>query len=346
MDWGRINHHYFSRFVGKTHNSTLAYKIGCNTPEYLPICIGYLASMHSSQYGFIMTYIDVITQIIERHAEEDGLTETGIEGVKLFRAVEPIPCQPVVYEPCLIALASGAKEAVMDGARHVYSSNQYLCCPLSMPIQAGTSTASPETPLYGVYVSLNPRKMTELAIEIENHGSPIQNSNCGPASLAIRLADWDDLFAEALLRLLQLVDAPVDRSVLAEARLRELLYAVLKGEIGGYARQAFGVGNAISRTIAHVSDNLGQPLAIDDLADRAGMSRAVFHRKFKSATTMSPIQFVKAMRLNNAAMMISDGATISQAAMNVGYVSSSQFSREFKRLYGQSPRKWSEAHST
>jgi len=236
-----------------------------------------------------MTYIDVITQIIERHAEEDGLTETGIEGVKLFRAVEPIPCQPVVYEPCLIALASGAKEAVMDGARHVYSSNQYLCCPLSMPIQAGTST---------------------------------------------------------LLRLLQLVVAPVDRSVLAEARLRELLYAVLKGEIGGYARQAFGVGNAISRTIAHVSDNLGQPLAIDDLADRAGMSRAVFHRKFKSATTMSPIQFVKAMRLNNAAMMISDGATISQAAMNVGYVSSSQFSREFKRLYGQSPRKWSEAHST
>ncbi|MEP5153255.1 AraC family transcriptional regulator [Planktotalea sp.] len=289
-----------------------------------------------------MTYIDAITQIIVRNTDQDGLAETGIDGVKLFRAVEPVPCQPVVYEPCLIALASGAKEAIVDGNHHVYSSNQYLCCPLSMPIQAGTSTATPENPLYGVYISLNPRKMTELAVEIENHGNAIRNSNGGPTSLAIRFADWDGLFAEALLRLLQLIDAPVDRSVLAEARLRELHYAVLKGEIGGFARQAFGVGNAISRAIAHVSDNLGEPLAIDDLADRAGMSRAVFHRKFKSATSMSPIQFVKAMRLNNAAMMISEGATISQAAMNVGYVSPSQFSREFKRLYGQSPRQWSE----
>lgn len=289
-----------------------------------------------------MAYIDTITQIIELHTHEDGLTETGIEGVKLFRAVKPMPCQPVVYEPCLIALASGAKEAVMNGTRHVYSTNQYLCCRLSIPIQAGTSTASADNPLYGVYISLNTLKMTELAVAIGNHGTPIRNSNSDTTSQAIRLADWDEPFADALLRLLQLIDAPVAKSVLAEARLRELLFAVLMGEIGGFARQAFSLDNAISRAIAHVSDNLGDSLVIDDLADRAGMSRAVFHRKFKSATTMSPIQFVKAMRLNNAAMMISEGATISRAAMEVGYLSPSQFSREFKRLYGNSPRQWSE----
>lgn len=290
-----------------------------------------------------MTYNDEITQIIQCHTAVDGLTETGIEGVKLFRAIEPIPCRPVVYEPCLIALASGAKEAVMDSARHVYSGNQYLCCPISMPIKAGTSTASPENPLYGVYFSLNPRKMTELAVEIENHGSPIRSLNEGASTPAIRLADWDDTFAKALLRLLQLIDNPVERAVLSEARLREVYYAVLMGKIGGFARQAFGVGNAISRAISYVSDHLNDPLAIDDLAERAGMSRAVFHRKFKSATTMSPIQFVKAMRLNNAAILISEGVPVSQAAMDVGYVSPSQFSREFKRQYGQSPRQWSEA---
>ncbi|WP_420861357.1 AraC family transcriptional regulator [Algirhabdus cladophorae] len=293
-----------------------------------------------------MTHIDTITLLIERHTDADGLTETGIEGVKLFRAVDSVPCQPVVYEPCLIALASGAKEVALDGTRHVYSSKQYLCCPLSMPIQAGTSTASAENPLYGVYISLNPRKMTELAVEIENHGSALRKSDEGSNSLAIRLADWDDPFAEALLRLLQLVDAPVDKSVLADARLRELYYTILRGEIGAFARNAFGVGNAISRAIAYVSENLGEPLAIDDLAERAGMSRAVFHRKFKSATAMSPIQFVKTMRLNTAAMKISEGATISQAAMDVGYLSPSQFSREFKRLYGQTPRQWSEALTT
>lgn len=84
-------------------------------------------------------------------------------------------------------------------------------------------------------------------------------------------------------------------------------------------------------------------MTIDDMADQSGMSRAVFHRKFKQATNMSPIQFVKSMRLNNAAMKIAEGTNVNVAAMDVGYASSSQFSREFKRMYGQSPREWHHA---
>lgn len=122
-----------------------------------------------------------------------------------------------------------------------------------------------------------------------------------------------------------------------------MYYAILKGEAGHFARQAFGVGNAIARSIAYVSGNLQDPISIDDMATRAGLSRAVFHRKFKQATTMSPIQFVKSMRLNNAAVKIAEGTTVTQAALDVGYVSASQFSREFKRMYGQSPRQWSDA---
>ncbi len=132
-----------------------------------------------------------------------------------------------------------------------------------------------------------------------------------------------------------------DAAVLGDGRLREVYYAVLKGEAGDSARRAFGVGNEIARTIEHLSSHLDEVVTIDDMAAQVGMSRAVFHRKFKQATTMSPIQFVKAMRLNNAAMKIAGGTTVNEAAMEVGYVSSSQFSREFKRLYGQSPRQWS-----
>ncbi|MFC6688536.1 helix-turn-helix domain-containing protein [Jhaorihella thermophila] len=125
-------------------------------------------------------------------------------------------------------------------------------------------------------------------------------------------------------------------------RLRELYYAVLKGDAGAVARRAFGVGNEIARIIDYVSAHLHEPVTIDDMAAQVGMSRAVFHRRFKEATSMSPIQFVKSMRLNRAAMRISEGRTISEAAWEAGYASPSQFSREFKRMYGQSPRRWSQ----
>ncbi len=288
-----------------------------------------------------------IKQLIEGQIHEDGLTETGIEGVKLFRATAPLPCAPAVYEPSIIAIVSGVKEAVLDGERYVYDDSRYLCCPMSMPVQAGTPAASPDNPLYGVYVSLDQRVMTELIIEMERAGGSIAmaKGSAGkgsPAAPGFRFAQWDAAFSDALLRLLQLGKSPTDVAVLGEARLRELYYAILKGEAGIFASQAFGTGNAIVRSIAYLSSHLNEPITIEEMAQRAGMSRAVFHRKFKQATTMSPIQFVKSMRLNNAAMKIAGGMTVNEAAMEVGYLSASQFSREFKRMYGQSPRQWSD----
>ncbi len=269
--------------------------------------------------------------------------ETGVKGVKLFRATNPVPCAPAVYEPCVIAIVSGAKEAVLDGERYVYDNSKYMCCPMSMPAKAGTPSASSKNPLFGVYISLDQRVMTELAMEMENAEGTIRPAKSSLRAQGIRLAHWDEAFTVALLRLLQLGESQTDMTILGEARLRELYYAILKGEAGFFARQAFGVGNAIARSIAYVSSNLNEPISIDEMATRAGMSRAVFHRKFKQATTMSPIQFVKSMRLNNAAMKIAAGMSVNEAAMDVGYVSPSQFSREFKRMYGQSPRQWSDA---
>ncbi|MEL7470274.1 MAG: AraC family transcriptional regulator [Pseudomonadota bacterium] len=287
---------------------------------------------------------DQIKQLIADRIDQDGLTETGIGGVRLFRATQAIPCVPAVYEPCIVAIVSGAKEAILDGHRYVYDDSQYLCCPMSMPVKAGTPSASAENPLYGVFISLDLRVMTELALEMENAGGVLPSVKGGLRELGIRLAPWDETFTDALLRLLQLGAGSTDMAVLGTARLRELCYAILKGEAGIFARQAFGAGNAIARSIAHVSSHLDAPISIDDMATRAGMSRAAFHRKFKQVTTMAPIQFVKSMRLNNAAMKIAGGMTVNEAAIDVGYVSPSQFSREFKRMYGQSPRQWSEGH--
>ncbi len=236
---------------------------------------------------------------------------------------------------------SGAKEAILDGERHVYDSRQYMCCTMSMPVEAGTPTASPDNPLLGVSISLDTRVMTELVIEMENAAGAIRKPKSGPLPKGLALAHWDDTFTDALLRLLQLGDSAMDSAVLGASRLREVYYAILKGDAGNAARRAFGVGNEIARTIEFLSSRIDETVTIDELAAQVGMSRAVFHRKFKQATTMSPMQFVKSMRLNTAAMKIAGGMNVNEAAREVGYVSSSQFSREFKRLYGQSPRQWS-----
>ena len=107
-------------------------------------------------------------------------------------------------------------------------------------------------------------------------------------------------------------------------------------------RRAFGESNDIAIAITFLSSHLEDTIAIDDMASQVGMSRAALHRKVKDATRMSPTQFIKSMRLNKAAMNIAAGMNVSQAAMQVGYVSSSQCSREFKRIYGRSPKQWSQ----
>ncbi|MCL1157095.1 AraC family transcriptional regulator [Shewanella inventionis] len=284
-----------------------------------------------------------IKQLVEKRITGEGMIETSIKGVSLFRVTQAIPCSPAVYDPTIIVILNGKKEAILEGERYIYDNSQYMCCTVSLPVESGTPEASVDEPLLGVYISLNTKVMTELAIEMENTIGTIKQPKSSTQPQGLSLANWDDAFADALLRLLQL-DGTSDASILGESRLRELYYAVLKGDAGISARRAFGVGNEIARSIDYLSVNLDKNVTIDNLASLVGMSRAVFHRKFKQATRMSPIQFMKSMRLNNAAMRIATGMNVSEAAMKVGYVSSSQFSREFKRMYGKSPKQWS--HST
>ena len=279
----------------------------------------------------------LIKQLIEGKVENSGLYDTGIDGVQLFKITQPIECAPVVYEPSLTAIVHGGKEAILNGNKHNFDTSKYTCCTMSMPVEAGIPDASEESPLLGVYISLNSRLITDLAIEFESVGGIFSQSS---APSGIASARWDADFTDALYRLLLLTDNATDIAMLASTRLRELYYSVLKGEAGSTVRGSFGVGNAIGRAIEYLASHVNENVTIDDMASKIGMSKAVFHRKFKQATTMSPIQFVKSMRLNNAAKRIAEGTNVSVAAMDVGYISSSQFSRDFKRMYGLSPKQW------
>ena len=284
-----------------------------------------------------------IRQFIESKTIADGMIETGIPGVQLFKVTESIRCAPAVYEPSVTAIVSGSKEAIWEGNKQVYDSSQYICCTMSMPIEAGTPQSSADNPLYGVYISLDTRLMTELIIELETYAEDLREPKLGSELKGLSVSHWDEEFTGALIRLLELYKNKSDIAILSKGRLRELYYAILKGESGHHVRRAFGVGNKVVSAIELLSSRIHEPITIDEIANQIGMSRAVFHRRFKQATNMSPIQFVKAMRLNNAAMRIANGTHVNVAAMEVGYVSSSQFSREFKRMYGLSPKQWGQA---
>jgi AraC-like DNA-binding protein len=288
----------------------------------------------------------LLREFIEKKVSQNGLVDTGIEGVQLFKITAPIDCAPVVYEPSLTAIVSGAKEAILDGDKHIFDSSKYTLCTMPIPVEAGIPEASESAPLIGVYVSLDSSIMRKLAIELESL-SLDEESNLAVHSIAgMASAKWDDDFADALYRLLLLTDSEADMAVLGKSRLRELYYTLLKGEAGSTVRQSYNAGNAILRAIEFLTANAHKNITIDEIAGKVAMSRAVFHRKFKQATAMSPIQFVKSMRLNNAAKRIAQGVNVSVAAMDVGYVSSSQFSRDFKRAYGQSPKQWEKAHKS
>jgi len=186
----------------------------------------------------------LIKKMLEQRVCEDGMFETGIKGVKLFRVTNSVHCAPAIYEPTVIAIVNGTKEAILDGRRYQYDSNQYMCCSMSMPVEAGTPMASPEDPLLGVYISLDTKVMTELTMEMQRSKYKVQT---GPQPSGLSLARWDESFTDALLRLLQLGENDADTAVLGDGRLREFYYAILKGEAGDSARRAFGVGNEIAR---------------------------------------------------------------------------------------------------
>ncbi|CAM3098447.1 AraC family transcriptional regulator [Vibrio rarus] len=284
-----------------------------------------------------------IKQFILQKVTENGIFDTEIPGVKLFREDRSIHCTPVIYEPAIIAILSGSKEAILEGKKYQYDRSQYMCCSMSLPVEAGSPKASVDNPLLGVYISLNVKAITELAINIESTRTTRAKSGKDQTPQGLALSPWNDSFSDALWRLLQLSDDPTGRAVLGSVRLTELYYAVLTGGAGESALRAFGIGNEIARAIEYLSANIKQTVSIDDMASQIGMSRAVLHRKFKQATMMSPIQFMKSLKLNSAAMKLTEGSNVSQAALEVGYASSSQFSREFKRMFGQSPKQWSQA---
>jgi len=280
-----------------------------------------------------------IIELIDRHTISEGVTETPIEELKLFRTNHPVERLPGMYNPSICVIVQGRKQAYLGGTTHIYDRDQYLCCTLPIPAEAEVIEASPEKPLLGLLLRLETRVMFETVLKM----AALDRGSASRAEVVpgLTVAKWDEDFATGLQRLLELLDDPIALDILGSGRLKELMFAVLRGQAGGAFFHAYGGGmQQISRALTFLKANLHKAISIDELAKEAGMSRAVFHRKFKEVTTYSPIQFIKLHRLNEASRLIVNGSTVGDAAYHVGYSSQSQFSRDFRRYFGKSPSQW------
>ena len=280
-----------------------------------------------------------LRELVECNAPEDGVTDTGLEGVQLYRVSSPVDRLPAVYTPRFCLNVTGSKRVFQSGKVQEYGDSHFVCCTMPLPVEADVPKASKRSPLLGMSLEFDEQLMTETVIEMSSVDGEFRTGYPEDDS-GLVVGELTNSLLEALLRLLQLIEDSAALKMLGKGRIKEVYYALLKSEAGTLVRHRFGERNEIASTICFLKDNLQQSFSIDQLAQQAGMSRAVFHRKFKEVTTLSPVQFVKSLRLNTAAMHLATGLGVNQAAYEVGYASPSQFSREFKRQFGVAPREW------
>lgn len=274
---------------------------------------------------------------IARCTPNEGVNETCIDGLRLYRGHCDTPRQPVVYRPSICVVAQGQKRLFLGEHSFSYDTHNYLISSLTLPIEAEVSGTSPEHAYLGLSLDVDPGLVSQLIVQMDlhQHGGPAVKGaeiiSCAPITPHLK---------QCLGRLVALTTNPMDRDILGASVKREIFYEVLKGPQGGLLRNCVSNHSGASRLAAvvhFIEANFHRSLDIDALTKIAQMSPSALHEQFKALTSLPPMQFVKNLRLHHARSLLLSGTTASDASYQVGYSSPSQFSREFKRLFGYTP---------
>ena len=253
----------------------------------------------------------------------------------MVRVSESVPRAPVVYQPKILIVGQGRKRAYLGGEVYRYDAYNYLVLSVPLPAECETE-ASPEEPLLLLAINVEPTMLGEMLLEMDELPPPV-----GPTPRGISSTPMTEELGGAVIRLLECLKSPLDSRMLGRQTVREIVYRVLLGEQGGALRALASRDDhfaRIARVLKHVHAEYARPLSVEELARKAGMSVAAFHHYFKLVTASSPLQYLKRIRLDHARrLMAHDGYNAGTAARAVGYESPSQFSREFKRLFGVTP---------
>ncbi|WP_405579644.1 AraC family transcriptional regulator N-terminal domain-containing protein [Streptomyces sp. NBC_01190] len=280
---------------------------------------------------------DLLTEIrglVTVHARHD--LRTPIDGLLLSRVETSAPDYSLT-EPLLVVMAQGGKRLFLGDRLFEYRAGQCLVVTADLPVTGHFLDAGPRTPSLGVGLRLRPSVIAPLLLEAPV--DPRSRATAGPPALAT--VDASPELLDATVRMLRLLDHPADAQVLAPLIEREILWRLLTGPHGGMIRQ-IGLADSglshVSRAIRWIRDNYAEPMRIADLARLAGMSPSAFHRHFRAVTAMSPLQFQKRIRLQEArSLLVARAGDVAGVGHLVGYDSPPQFTREYRRLFGAPP---------
>jgi len=256
-----------------------------------------------------------------------------VDGVNLARTARNSPRHPVLYEPSICVLVSGRTKGYVGSHCITYDENNYLVLPIPLPVECETVAGNDE-PLLGVTIRMETSLISELAIKMDVR----RKHEATDMGLCIRATPLDARMCNAIVRLLACSRSPVDAAVLGPGIVREIAYYALCGPEGGALLTMLtrcGPLAQIHAVLHRMHSRYTEPLNVARMAVETGMSVSAFHHNFKAVTGSSPLQYLKSVRLHKARMLIlHDGLGAAVAADRVGYESASQFSREFKRFFG------------
>ncbi|MBU8829994.1 AraC family transcriptional regulator [Mycolicibacterium goodii] len=274
-----------------------------------------------------------ISERIEKHARPD--LQTPIDGLVLSKVAGSAAPNYALTEPLLVVMAQGGKRILLGDEVFEYRAGQMLIVTASLPITGHYLDTT--QPSMGMGLVLRPAALAELALRTPVRPAPRSTT----AEPAIAVADADAEMLDAVARLLRLIERPDDAPVLAPLIEQEILWRLLTGPHGATVRQIALADSAltyVNRAITWMRENYATPVRIEDLARMAGMSTSVFHRHFRAVTAMSPLQFQKRIRLQQArSLLVAQPGDVAAVGHLVGYDSPSQFTREYRRMFGAPP---------
>lgn len=284
----------------------------------------------------ITTYQEELVSMINGIVREDGLHTTAIPTLQLFRASNISEPLHTIYEPSLLVIAQGSKIVTLADENYQYDSTSYLVASVHLPITGQIIQASPEEPYLCVQINFNTEQILDIIKELDDVWNGKKDSGRG---IVVNKINSDLL--DAVLRLVRLLHTPKDIPVLSPLIIREILYRILQDSQGNLIKQFAMIGShahCIAKVIQFINSNFSKPLRIEDLAKKVNMSTSSLHNQFKKVTAMSPLQYQKLIRLQEARrLLFTESSEAANIGFQVGYESPSQFSREYARMFGLPP---------
>ncbi len=273
-----------------------------------------------------------------RALPEDGALE-ALDGLFLARLTKPTESPLALYQPAFCFVAQGGKQVLVGEEVLWYDPGHYLLFTVDLPVIFRVEEASEERPYFGLRLDLDPALVASVMMEA---GAETRKGDASVKAIGVNPIDADLL--DAVVRLVRLLDKPGERRILAPLIKREIVYRLLAGgegaRLGHLVASSWGDTRRISRAIGRLRENYNESLKIEDIARELGMSVSGFHHHFKSVTSMSPLQFQKQIRLQEARrLMLGEDLDAASAGHRVGYEDPAYFSRDYKKLFGAPPQR-------